>query len=634
MHQHPSLLTSILFTAFSLLFFVKSVEADSIKKRPKVGLVLAGGGALGAAHVGVIKVLEEQRIQVDFITGTSMGALVGAAYASGRTVDEMEHVLTSTDWNTIFSDGPSRQELPYRFKGGRDREVVGDGKLSIQDGRAIVPMAIIEGQNLMPVLQELYAKVPTPVNFDNLPIPFRAVAADIENGEAVVIDKGDLSIAARASMSVPGAFVPVDLDGHKLVDGGIANNLPVSVAQAYGVDVIIAVELYADFKKADELTNPLAIASQMISLLLDQNSKLQRARLTKKDILIAPDLKGYSPTDFVKAKEIMALGEEAARAAIPRLRGLSQQPEPYQTFQATRLGKPETSPLLEFVRIQNNSSVPDALIEKRITTKPGQAFDRRQIETDVNQVHKLGTFKQVRYTLTEEQGKHGVIITADEKPWWKNYLRFGASLQDDFDKESTYTLAAAYRHVFMNRYQSYWETKASIGRNLGLSGELYQPLGVGSPWFIAPKAEIGRDSIFVRQDNDVIAEYNRSAGRGVLRFGRELTNDGEIFTGITRGHGRFSRSIGDSNLPQFNFDTSAVGGGISYDSLDQPDFPTLGARVRLEYWQSTEELGADDNFGLLNGGFSLPLTFESNTLLLGVPSAGVPIKFRLSTRQC
>jgi NTE family protein len=259
----------------------KPEAPSTIRRGERIGLVLAGGGALGMAHVGVLKVLEENRVPVAFVAGTSMGSIVGAAYATGQTVPEMERVLKESDWDEIFSDSVERQELPYRTKSGRNREIYGDTKLSVEDGKLLTPFGVVQGQRLLPVLQNLYSNAPpAPADFNRFPIPLRVVAANIETGEAVVISRGDLPTAVRASMSVPGVFAPVEMDGRVLVDGGVVNNLPMDVVRDMGADRLIVVELNAELKKKEDLQNPLSTAGQIISLLLAQTSALQKKTLT------------------------------------------------------------------------------------------------------------------------------------------------------------------------------------------------------------------------------------------------------------------------------------------------------------------------------------------------------------------
>lgn len=242
------------FLAGGLTVFAagKSVGADTPLNRPKVGLVLSGGGARGAAHVGVLKVLEKQHVIVDCIAGTSMGAVVGGLYASGLSPEDIEKELESIDWKDIFSDAPNRQELPFRRKKDAQKYLTGV-EIGVKNGKIALPKGLIAGQKLGFLLKSLTLHTTDIDEFDHLPIPFRAIAADIETGEMVVLSRGNFAEALRASMSIPGVFSPVEIDGRLLVDGGIARNLPVDVVKQMGADVVIAVDIGSTLSKREDL---------------------------------------------------------------------------------------------------------------------------------------------------------------------------------------------------------------------------------------------------------------------------------------------------------------------------------------------------------------------------------------------
>ena len=279
-------------------------KEKSKSTRPRIALVLEGGGALGFAHVGVLKILEEQRIPVDFIVGTSMGSIVGAGYASGRTTAELEEVITKTDWDQLFNESPPREMVHYRLKSGRESELYGDGKIGLKDGGVVIPAAMVQGQYVEYVFQDLYGKVPPELSFDDLPIPYRAVAADLITGQAVIIDRGNLALAARASMSVPGFFSPVEAGGKVLVDGGIANNFPVDIALERGAEHIIAVQFQTGQPTKDDLSNPLSISGQVLNLLLQQTSQRGLDLLREQDILIQPDIVTIQQISAAWLKEV------------------------------------------------------------------------------------------------------------------------------------------------------------------------------------------------------------------------------------------------------------------------------------------------------------------------------------------
>lgn len=585
--------------------------------RKKIGLVLAGGGALGFAHVGVLKVLEEQRIPVSFIAGTSMGAIVGAGYASGAGVKEMEDLLSETDWDKLFSDNAGRDEMPYRLKSGRNREITGDAKIAIKDGSIAMPAGFVEGQNIRPLLQRLYYRAPVPCSFDELSIPFRALTADIETGKPVVQSSGDLSLAVRASMSVPTFFTPVEIDGHLLVDGGIANNLPVDVTREMGADILIAVELFVDLKKKDQLGSPLGISGQMISLLLDQNSKLQRALLTPQDILITPDLKGYGSTDFNEATALMARGEAAARAMVQRLAPLGVSEAEYSRWQSERKTKARTVETIDFIEIDNDVPELQQFIDDALTLQPGDPLDRNLIEQEVTNIHRVGYFSQVAYELQERDGKTGVVIRTKEKEWYNSYARLGLSLEDDFDGNSTFTLAGSFKSGPLNDSGAWWETQAEIGTAPRLFSEFVQPIAPASPYFIAPEIEIEQRTIGIRADDDVIARYLNLEGDAAMKVGREFGRFGEASLGIRRGFGDVERDIGSPELPEFSYDTGEAFVRAVYDTADSPDFPTTGMSARVNYISSQEGLGASSEYHMMTGHASVPFTYGRSTWIAG-----------------
>ncbi|MEO8486348.1 MAG: patatin-like phospholipase family protein [Betaproteobacteria bacterium] len=285
--------------------------------RPKVCLVLSGGGARGAAHIGVLKVLEEMRVPVDCIAGTSMGSLVGGAYASGMSLPEMEALIKTITTSLLFHESPPRQEETVRRKED-DRSVLFGLELGLRDGEFLLQKGVVSGIQLEAVLRRL-SKIQGSPRFDDLPIPFRAVATDLVNGRAVVFDRGDLPRVMRASMSVPGAIAPAQIGDLLLVDGGLTNNLPVDVARAMGADIVIAVNLGTPLMKREQLGSVLGVTGQMIGILTEQNVRASLGMLRPTDILIEPALGNFSAADFDHLPSTVPIGEAATRAAAARL---------------------------------------------------------------------------------------------------------------------------------------------------------------------------------------------------------------------------------------------------------------------------------------------------------------------------
>ncbi len=283
--------------------------------------MLSGGGARGAAHIGVLKVLEAHRVPVDAIAGTSMGAVVGGLYASGLSAADIERVMTSVDWEDAFRDRPARKDLNFRRK-LEDQNFLVKFPLGLKGRRFRLPRGLVQGQKLTQILRALTLPVAQIQSFDDLAIPFRAIATDIVTGDRVVLDRGDLTTAMRASLSAPGVFAPVETEGRMLVDGGLSSNLPIDVAREMGVDVLIVVDCGFPLLERGKLDSVATVSNQMLAILIRHNTTAQRKTLTDRDVVIDPALGDFPSLDFTDHARAMKIGEEAARGAAERLAAL------------------------------------------------------------------------------------------------------------------------------------------------------------------------------------------------------------------------------------------------------------------------------------------------------------------------
>ncbi len=588
-------------------------------KRPKIGLVLAGGGALGMAHVGVLKVLEANRIPVDIITGTSMGSIVGAAYASGATIPEMEKILSKTDWDELFDEATKREDQSYRDKYGHAGEIVGDGKIGISGGSLVQFAGIVRGQNVLPLLQSLYYRTPGDIDFNKLPIPYRAVAADVETGDAVILSSGELARATRASMAVPGFFTPVELNGKLLVDGGIANNLPVDVALEMGAQRLIVVDLMADLKNKDELKDIFSISGQIISLLLQQNSMLQRKLMRRGDILLLPDLKGFSATDFKKAKEIFVKGETAALEQVKKLKHLSVSEEEYRRYQARREAPPADPLVITEINVTADSDFLKEPVEEAFAFQVGQPLDTSKVESAVKSTVADEHFGSLEYDVIKAPDGTAVLnVTAKKPSWYDKYLQVGLALQDNFDGDAYYQMALAARLNDLNSYGAYLDTRLEFGWRPLLELDLYQPIAPNSSWFVNPTFFMDRYELPVRINNETIAQYERSRLIGSFMIGRNLFGDGEIGVGVARGKGRLDRTIGSPELQDQGFEIGNFYGEVAWDSLDTPDFPRHGALGSFVASRNDQSLGSSNDFTQLQGSARRPFSFGLSTIMLSV----------------
>jgi len=604
-------------------FAQPAASASSASGRPKVCLVLSGGGARGAAHIGVLKVLEELRVPVDCITGTSMGALVGGAYASGMSIPEMEKLIESITTNVLFRDNPPRQEETIRRKED-DRTILFGLELGVRDGEVLLQKGVVSGIQLEAVLRQL-SKVQGSKRFDQLPIPFRAVATDLVNGKAVVFDEGDLPRVMRASMSVPGVIAPAQIGDMLLVDGGLTNNLPVDVARAMGADIVIAVNLGTPLMKREQLGSVLGVTGQMIGILTEQNVRVSLASLKPTDVLIEPALGNFSAGDFDHLPQAVPIGEAAARAAASRLAALSLSPPAYASLRERQQAPPpQVHGTVDEIRFPGLKRVnPDSLLTF-LDTRPGEPFDEERFDRDLRRLYGSGDFEHVDYQIIEEAGKQIVSVSAIEKSWGPNYLRFGLGLQSDFKGANYFNLAASYRRTWENALGAEWRTDVQMGQVGYLTTEWYQPLGTRSGVFIAPSATIVRRNIDIYQDSDRIARYDLASSYGSLDIGRAFTRYGEIRVGVRFGRSKATLDTGPPELEPSpsSIPRAAITFRALLDQLDNANFPREGFAGSLDLLSSSTALGARDNYTRWDLNAIVAKSWGRHTVMVGGRFAG------------
>lgn len=583
----------------AVLFLVTSLMAVGAEpERPRVGLVLGGGGARGAAHIGVIRELERNRVPIDVIAGTSMGAIIGGLYASGVSVDELEKLVATLDWSAVMSDAPPRKNLSFRRKQD-DAGYPIDLELGVRDRDLSLPMGLIQGQELDLLLRELTIDVAGINDFDELPIPFRAVASDIVHGEAVVIGEGDLARAIRASMTVPGVLAPVRMDDRLLVDGGIVGNLPINVARELGVDVVIAVDVEFPLYSADELDSVLAVSEQMLTILIHNETLRQIAALNASDILIRPDLGTFGSSDFGKIVEAIEPGAEATRAVEDRLRDIALGADEYAAHVEARVVPRTDSDKLAFVQVQHDGRLRSGILESRLDTRAGDPVDTLRLAQDANRLYGLGLYEQVGYRLVEEDGETGVEFRALTKSWGPSTLKFSLALEDDFEGGTEFNVGTRLTRSGLNAYGAEWRSDLQLGTEPFLVSEFYQPFGTTGRFFVAPRIDLRQSSIKTYLDESPIARLRLSESEGGLDFGAELGTWGEVRIGAFRGHGRARVKVGDPAVGHFDFNTGGAFAGFRIDTLDNAQFPGQGIRADINWHEFSPGLGADARFETL-----------------------------------
>jgi len=567
---------------------------------PRIGLALSGGGARGLAHIGVLKVLEELRVPVHCVTGASIGAIVGGAYASGSPAARLETIVRATDWNQVFTDRPPRAEISSRRKED-DYKTLFAPEFGVKNSGLVLPKGIIAGVSIEAFMRALTEPSIEINDFQRLPIPFRAVAADIETGEAVVLDRGNVAQAMRASMAVPGVIAPVEIGGRLLVDGGIANNLPIDEARKLCADVVIAVNISTPPLKREEISSALAVSLQLLNFLGKQTVDRQLASMGPRDVLIAPDLGDISAGSFERSGDAIRVGESTARGMADALARYSLPPEQYAALRSQQVAETKGLGTVDEIRFEGLQRTNPEVLRSLVQSKPGEPLTQEKIGADLRRIYGRGDFESIDYRIMEEPGTRVMVIQPREKSWGPDYLRFGVGLASDFHGENPFSALVSYRKTWLNRLGGEWLNEVQVGRVTRLFSEFYQPVDERGRTFVAPYGGIGQTTrpIFVGEDR--VAQYNVDEGRAGLDAGVVIGTMGEARIGALWRRVNAKVETGSPVLPTVEETTAGPRLRFFADQLDHAFFARSGYHAAASAYVADETFGSNRNYKRLEG---------------------------------
>jgi len=569
----------------------KATGPENTPKRPRIGLVLSGGGARGLAHVGVLKVLERERIPIDVIAGTSMGAIVGGLYATGMDAARLEGELLKVKWNEIFASRVERPLLPQRRK-DLDFQLSPALEFGMRDGELRAPLGALSGQGLETLLRRYSLPALSVRDFSKLPIPFRAVATDMETGQPVILDSGDLALALRSSMSVPGVFAPTEANDRILGDGGLVDNLPIDVARRMGADIVIAVNIGTPLAGREALSSLGGLTSQMVSILTEQNVQRSLATLGPSDVLITPTLGQLSSGDFNRTREFIDQGEAGVRPALEKLSGLALSPDDYAKWKASLTQLQRSPTTIAFIRFETTQVTNPERLADQLELAPGKLFDQEKAERDARRLAASGDYSRSDFRLINEPQGDGLIYVLEDKPWGPNYFRVGLDLFTDFRGSSAFNIKFSHTRRWLDQAGTEWRNFLQLGDTLRLASEIYMPLnwsiGLSRDWFVAAGADLKRAQITLyAPDSD--REQGRFDERSLklgLDLGQPWGEFGELrvgaqYLGIASHPELISADFTGPttvlNVNEFGLRFSAV-----VDQLDYVNFPQRGYRAAGE----------------------------------------------------
>lgn len=591
--------------------------------RPAVGVVLGGGSARGMAHAGVLQWLEEHRIPVDRIAGNSTGALMGAAYATGLSAKEIQTLLRDADWDAIL-----RPDIPYALKAYRRKEDDRDYAIKIEAGLRQgfrLQSGLNPGHHLGLMVSRILLPYSEVKDFDDLPIPFRCVATDLEKGEIVVFGSGPIAPAVRASMSLPGTYDPVRLNGRLFADGGILNNIPVDVAKDMGADIVIAVRVgpRALEKVAETIGG---IANRSITLMMQT---LERPRLRRADVVIVPDLDGLSAADFKKSEEFALRGYQAAEAQkealLPYALNEASWAE-YRTAQETRK-KPGRRPV-SFVEVNGVSDGAGALIARQLSRHIATNPQADDIEADLNRVIGLGRYASATYGRRTIGETTGLGVEIRDKSYAPPFVRFALDLNNE-NKDVNLNVGSRVTLMDVTGLGSEWRLDASLGSTLGFGTEFYQPLGGERPVrggaFLSPRASYTRTTENLYKGGDLVAIYGRQRAGAGLDLGWNSGGSTRIRLGYDVAYVRNITRVGDPLLPRSTGGEQAARARFDYDGRDAAYLAARGLRLTGTAQWFLEAPNAPRRFGTVEGGLQIARPVGSDKILTFTADAGAAI---------
>ena len=592
-------------------------ELSAPPARPRIGLTLGGGGAKGAAHVGVLAVLDELRVPVDCIVGTSMGALVGGVYAGGMPADVLERRVGEIDWSRTVGSTGQRKYQPITRK-LENRTYTNSIEVGIKDGKLKGKAGLLQTQKIEDMIRDLVTEARMLSDFDNLPIPFRAIATDMISGEMVIMDGGDISVAMRASMAVPGAFSPIVMGDRVLSDGGLTRNLPVDVTRDLCADVVIAVWLTRPAPNPEDLESALALVSRSTDVLIKANEKLQIATLTERDVGIEVPMGDITSTSFERVPDAVELGRAAAQAAAQELRRYSLPEDDYWAWRRTVTTTGSNTSRLAEVRIVGLERVNPDYVEAQLQNlTAGAVVTSEQINADTDRIYALGDFDKVTTMQTGPREGRVLEIRPVEKSWGPNFFTADLGLMAETSGELMAILRADHDRTWLNSRGGRWQNTAQIGRQTILSTDFYQPFDVRQRFFVQPSLGWESDLQDIYLDGEREARYFLSQLRGAVDLGVNFGTRAQLRTGAKVGWIDTRRDTGDVLLPELDREgESNVYAGAVYDTRDNIGLTTKGSYLNARYENSGSWLGGEQDYSLTEGVITRSFRLRGDTLNL------------------
>jgi NTE family protein len=599
------------------------------RPRPRIGLALEGGGALGLAHIGVLKWFEDHHIPIDYVAGTSMGGLVGGFYAAGKSPDELKDLVEHIDWNLVLRGSTPYQELSFRRKEDK-RAIPNSLQIGLKQGAAIPP-GLNSGHQINLLIERETLPYSNLASFDDLPIPFRCVATELVSGKGVVFQDGSLANAMRATMSLPGIFAPVLDEDRVYVDGGLVNNLPTDVVRKMGADIVIAVHLELAPGSAKQIHSAFSVLGRSVEVVIAEN---EIRGLAGADLIVQTDVRDFTPIEYEKAAELIVRGTQAAEKKARVLENYSLDEAAWTEYtharDARKLPGPEAP---QFIRVEGTGAEAQRNLEKFLQPLVGKPLETKRLEDFLTRLTGTGTYDGVGYRISHENGKDGLVLQMHEKNYAPPLIQPAFQVDGSETDNVTYTLGGRLTLLDVAGYRSEWRTDVQFGNTYGVASELYKPFTAASKWFFAPYADASNSSFKIYTKSNPRANYRLDRANIGGDFGYGFNRFSEFRVGYEVGYLNADLRLGTPSFSSVSGRVGALRARFFLDHTDDPVIPRRGTLLESTFrWVDTSP-GATEAFPAmqLDAEYFQPITHPASLFVtaeggstFGIRHTGIP----------
>jgi NTE family protein len=549
------------------------------KLRPSVGVALEGGGALGEAHIGVLKWFEEHHIPVDYLAGTSMGGLVGGLYATGKSADQLRDIVQTADWSLLLGGETPYQDMSFRRKEDA-RDIPNSIEIGLKHG-ATLPPGLNSGHQVNLLIDRETLPFSTIKSFDELPIPFRCVSTEIVSGKAYVFREGSLSDAMRSTMSIPGVFAPVRHGDQIFVDGGLVDNLPTDVVRKMGADVVIAVHLQIAPASAKEIQSAFSVLGRSVELVI---AETEIRGMAGADLIVKANVEKYSTTDYEKTEELMKVGYQAAEEKAQILKAYALNDEDWAEYVReknsrilTRVGIPQ------FVKIEGVTGEAEVNVHKFLTPLVGKPIDQPTLDQLITRLTGVGRYDSITYDMIQENGQDGLLVRIHEKSYAPPTLRPGVVIDGTQTDDVSFTTGARLTFMDVAGFRSEWRTDFEFGQTYGIASDLYKPFRPLGKWFMDPFVRASQNTFMVYKKSNPQADYRIDDVLGGIDLGYAISRFSEFRVGYGIGYRNEDLRLGTPDFTSTSGQVGAFHARYILDHTNEPVIPTKGYYVQTDF---------------------------------------------------